>query len=135
AKLVQEESYLLAVTRYIHLNPIKIGPRRRFSKAQSIRRLEAYPWSSYPGYVAKRNAQQFVCYDVLREYGSTLASARRHYRAYVHACVMEDDQPILAAMRASRYAIGDDTFVERIAKRLGERRTDRVQDKDLVLPA
>ena len=135
AKLVQEEGYLLAVTRYIHLNPIKIGPCRRLSKAQRARRLEAYPWSSYPGYVAKRNAQEFVCYDVLREYGSTLASARRHYRASVHACVMEDDQPILAAMRANRYAIGDDTFVEGTEKRLQERRTGRVQDKDLALPA
>jgi len=135
AKLVEEQSYLLAVTRYIHLNPIKTGPCRRLSKAQRVRRLEAYPWSSYPGYVAKRNVQEFVCYDVLREYGSTLASARRHYRAYVHACVMEDDRPILAAMRASRYAIGDDAFVEETEKRLQQRRTGRVQDKDLALPA
>ncbi len=88
AKLVQEESYLLAVTRYIHLSPIKVGACRRLSKAQRVRRLEAYPWSSHPGCVAKRGAQEFVCYDVLREYGATLAAARRHYRAYVHASVM-----------------------------------------------
>ncbi len=135
AKLVQEESYLLAVTRYIHLNPIKVGRCRRLSKAERVRRLEAYPWSSYPGYVAKRGAQGFVCYDVLREYGPTLASARRHYRAYVRASVMQDDQPLLAAMRASRYAIGDNAFMEEAANRLEERRTGRVQDKDLALPA
>ena len=38
-------------------------------------------------------------------------------------------------MRASRYAIGDDTFIEQTQKRLGKRRTGRVQDKDLALPA
>ena len=138
AKLVQEETYLLAATRYIHLNPIKTAAcrrLRRLSKAERVKRLEAYPWSSYPGYVAKGNAQEFVCYDVLREYGSTLAAARRHYRAYTHACVLQDDKPILDAMRASRYAIGDDAFIDQTEKRLGKRRTGKVQDKDLALPA
>lgn len=135
AKLVQEDSYLLAVTRYIHLNPIKIAACRRLNKMDRVRQLEAYPWSSYPGYTVKRNAQEFVCYDVLREYGSTLATARRHYRAYVRGCVMEDDEPILDAMRASRHAIGDDTFIKETEKQLGQRRAGRVQDNDLALPA
>lgn len=134
AKLVQEDSYLLAATRYIHLNPIKIAACRRLSRAARVRRLEAYPWSSYPGYVVKRNAQEFVCYDVLKQYGSTLAAARRHYRGYVRACVMKDDQPMLDAMRANRYAIGDDSFTEEAERRLQKRRTGRVQDRDLALP-
>ena len=66
AKLVEEESYLLAVTRCIHLNPIKTAACRRLGKAERMRRLEDYRWSSYPGYVAKHHAQEFVCYDVLR---------------------------------------------------------------------
>jgi putative transposase len=134
AKLVEEESYLLAVTRYIHLNPIKIAACRRLDKSERMRRLEGYRWSSYPGYVAKRNSQEFVCYDVLREYGATLATARRRYRAYVHACVMEDDQSLLEAMQVSRYAIGEATFIDDTEQRLGELRTGRVQDKDLALP-
>ena len=134
AKLVQEDTYLLAVTRYIHLNPIKIAACRRLTKAERVSRLEAYRWSSYPGYVAKRNAQEFVCYDVLREYGSTEAGARRFYRAYTHACVMEDDQPVLDAMGASRYAIGEDRFIEKTEARLGEQRTGSVQEKDVALP-
>jgi len=134
AKLVQEDDYLLAVTRYIHLNPIKISACRRLSKPERARRLESYPWSSYPGYVAKREAHEFVCYDVLREYGSTLAAARRHYGAYVRGCVTEDDQPLLEAMRASRYAIGADSFIEETKKRLEELRTGKVQDKDVALP-
>jgi REP element-mobilizing transposase RayT len=53
AKLVQDEKYLLALTRYIHLNPIKIAAYRRLSKPERVRVLEAFPWSSYPGYVVK----------------------------------------------------------------------------------
>ncbi len=134
AKLVQEEDYLAAVTRYIHLNPIKVATCTHLSKLERAERLESYRWSSYPGYVAKRNAQDFVCYDVLREHGSSLATARRNYRAYVRACVTEDDQPLLDTMQASRYAIGVDSFIEHTKKRLGELRTGRVQDKDLALP-
>ena len=57
---------------------------------------------------------RIFCYDVLREYGSTLAAARRHYRAHVRGCVMEDDAPILDA-------IGDDTFIGETERRLEER--------------
>ncbi len=47
---------------------------------------------------------------------------------------MEDDEPLLEAMRASRYAIGEAAFVDETEQRLGELRTGRVQDKDLALP-
>jgi len=84
--------------------------------------------------VTKRNAQDFVCYDLLREYGATLAAARRYYRGYMRACVMKDDQPLLDAMQASRYAIGEESYVEKVEQRLEELRTGRIQDRDLVLP-
>jgi len=47
-----------------------------------------------------------------------LAAARRHYRAYVQACLMEDDVPLLEAMAASRYAIGGPAFLERTEERI-----------------
>ena len=53
-----------------------------------------------------KKSQEFVCYDVLKEYGVDIAAASRHYRAYVEACVLEDDTPLLEAMAASRYARG-----------------------------
>ena len=91
AKLVEDEVYLLAVTRYIHLNPLKIAACRRLSAQQRLGRLEAYAWSSYGGYAAAAKAQEFVNYNVLREYGRDLTAARRQYRAYVQACLLEDD--------------------------------------------
>ena len=71
---------------------------------------------------------------MLKEYGNDLSWARRHYRAYVRACLLEDDAPLLEAMAASRYAIGGSAFIERTEERIGERRTGRVQDRDLDLP-
>ena len=43
AKLVEDDVYLLAVTRYIHLNPVKIAACRRMNGRQRLARLEGYP--------------------------------------------------------------------------------------------
>ena len=69
AKLVEDDVYLRALTRYIHLNPIKIASCRKLDRGERLRRLNAYPWSSYQGYIDARKAQEFVRYEVLKEYG------------------------------------------------------------------
>jgi len=134
AKLVEDEVYLLAATRYIDLNPVKIVACRRMSRQQRWQHLESYAWSSYGGYAALAKAQEFVNYDVLQEYGRDRAEARRQYRGYVKACLLDDDGPMLEAMAASRYAIGGAAFIDKTEARIEERRSGRVQDRDLDLP-
>ncbi len=46
AKLVEDDTYLLALTRYIHLNPIKIAACRHLARSERVRLLENYCWSS-----------------------------------------------------------------------------------------
>jgi REP element-mobilizing transposase RayT len=134
AKLVEDETYLTALTRYIHLNPIKTAACRRLTKAERVRHLEAWHWSSCRGYVSAKCASDFVCYDLLKDYGRSLAVARRSYRAYTHAYVVDDDATLLDAMKASRYAIGGPEFIEQTERQLQWRRSDRTQDTDLALP-
>jgi hypothetical protein len=134
AKVVQDESYLLALTRYIHLNPIKTAAGRRLASTERVDRLEGYAWSSYPGYVEAKRAVDWVCYAVLNEYSPRLATARRLYLAYTHAGVLDDDREILAALQTSRYAIGDEPFVEETERKLARLRRGRPQDADLALP-
>ena len=134
AKLVEDETYLLALTRYIHLNSIKTAACQRLAKAERVRRLETWPWSSYRGYVCAKHTADFVCYDLLNDYGRSLAVARRNYRAYTHAHVLDDDGPLLDAMKASRYAVGGPEFIERTQRQLQGRRSGRAQDADLALP-
>ena len=71
---------------------------------------------------------------MLADYGRTLAEARRQYRAYVQACVLEDDGPLIEALAASRYAIGGSGFVEETERRLTQRRSGAARDQDLDLP-
>ncbi len=46
AKSIQSDEYLLAVSRYIHLNPVK---------ANLVNRVEDWPWSSYLDIIGKRS--------------------------------------------------------------------------------
>ena len=47
AKLVEGDDYLLRLTRYIHLNPVKTAAMARLSPEERRGYLETYPWSSY----------------------------------------------------------------------------------------
>ena len=80
------------------------------------------------------NTQEFMRYEVLKEFGRDEAAARRHYRAYVHACLTDDDGPLLDALAANRYAIGSETFMEETEGRIERRRSGGARDKDLDLP-
>jgi putative transposase len=44
--VVDEDSYFLELTRYIHLNPVR---------AKIVEKPEEYKWSSYAGYIGKEN--------------------------------------------------------------------------------
>ena len=55
AILVEEDSYQLQLSRYIHRNPLE---------AKMVDHLGAYPWSSYPAYVG--DIPVAICYKHYR---------------------------------------------------------------------
>jgi len=134
APAIEDEEYLLAVTRYVHLNPIKTGEQKRRTRAERVGYLEAYGWSSYPAYAGKATFPDWMSDHVLRGYGRTRKEAHRRYRAYALAGVLEVDTPIVELMRASPYAIGGEEFVERIEKTLRDRSRGDALDADVSLP-
>ena len=134
AKLVQDDLYLRIVSRYVHLNPVKTAAGRRLDRRARLRLLDGYPWSSYRGYVEGKNVEEFVTYDVLKEFAQDGTAARRQYRAFVEQYVLDDDATTLKAMGASRYAIGDDRFLEQTEANIESRRTGGDADRDLALP-
>ena len=51
AKLVDGDQYLLALSRYVHLNPVHVGGMKNKPMEEKIRHLRQYRWSSYPSYI------------------------------------------------------------------------------------
>lgn len=111
AKLVEGDDYLLALSRYVHLNPVHIGTLKDKPIAERIARLRAYPWSSYPSYIGQRQALDFV------EYGPLLAEMRgrerewlTRYREFVESGLAESDDDFKVALKLSPRSIGGEGF-------------------------
>jgi len=135
AKLISGDTYIAALTRYIHLNPAKTAAQAKRSHSEKLRDLEAYRWSSYRGYVDAEDAEDTVDYRWLSLMGRrTSAGNRRTYREYVERGLTEADGDLQAAMGASRYAIGDEEFVGQVESDLRDVRGDRGIYGDIVWP-
>ena len=72
AILVDADSYWLALSKYIHRNPLEAG---------MVRKLETYPWSSYPAYISKvAKPEWLITGSVLSAVSGTRRSIRyQHY--------------------------------------------------------
>lgn len=134
AKVVGSDEYLLGLTRYIHLNPVKTREASGWSRAKRITWLEAYRWSSYPGYVSERAAQPWVNYAVLKAYGRSRGVAGDRYRAYTQANVLESDEALRALLSESAHAVGDERFRAELEAQLRKRRRGDERDRDVNLP-
>jgi len=78
--LIDKEEYLTIVSRYIHLNPIRMKKIVELSTKEKERYLKEYPWSSLLGYKNEDKRRPFVNYGlVLAEYGGDNPRGRAHY--------------------------------------------------------
>src|SRR5271155_699128 len=56
AEMIEDESYYWTVSRYVHLNPVRVG---------LVQRPEQWAWSSYPGYADPARRYPWVAHDAL----------------------------------------------------------------------
>lgn len=124
AKVVSGDEYLLALTRYIHLNPVKIARMRAKALAEKRESLRGYRWSSYPGYVGIRKREDWMDYGPLEEMAGRYAAERREgYRMFVESGLAEDDEEMKEALARSSKAVGGWKFcrwVEKVYREAGK---------------
>ncbi len=131
AKLVDGDAYLLALSRYVHLNPVRVGALRKKSVADRLRYLRAYPWSSYPGYVGKANAFKFVEYEpILTEMSANRRLCAGRYRKFVEVGCSTGDERMMAALKASPHGIGGERFCAWVDGLYQKRVAESRQPKD-----
>jgi len=79
--LVEKESYLSELSRYIHLNPVHTKTIKNKTPEEQWRYLTHYPWSSLKGYLSPSNKKPFVDYSlVLTDLGGDNLRGRRAYQ-------------------------------------------------------
>ena len=115
AKLVDGDNYLLALSRYVHLNPIKVAGVKTKPVEERIAYLRRYRWSSYPGYIDVKRRLEFVEYSpVSALMGGDPKRWPGLYRRYVEDGLDVADREFLDAYRVSPRCIGGGHFVSRV---------------------
>lgn len=112
AKLVEGDAYLLSLSRYVHLNPVRVDELRD-APEEAMKRLRSYYWSRYLQYIGRRKRLDFVTYaPTLALIEGAAADRLRRYRQFVEGGVGEPDEAFEGALSHSRLAIGGDGFQE-----------------------
>lgn len=117
AHLIDGQGYFQAVSRYIHLNPVR---------ARMVTRPQEYPWSSCAGYVRAAKALDWISYErVLLDFGPGSDSVRRcRYRQYLEDGLDEAvSSPFADAVEG--LILGSEGFVDRMKGLLSQRGSDR----------
>jgi len=87
--LCEEETYLLGLTRYIHLNPL------RAKLVDDLKALDAFPYCGHGVVMGKVKNDWQNTAEVLRRFGDNTAAARKQYRHFVKKGIAEGRRPDL----------------------------------------
>ncbi len=98
--LVQEGDYLLGLSRYVHLNPVRGVSLGRGSPRDRRKRLRDFGWSSYPGYAGIKAQYPFVEEEmVLGELSGARRTERLRYRRFVEEGLLREIENPFEAVR------------------------------------
>ena len=101
AILVEKESYLLELCRYIVLNPVRVKGKGE---------IGAWKWSSYRATAGLASVPEFLSTDwILGQFGKKRAKAQKQYRAFVREGL--ESRP-WEELKGQIY-LGSEAFIER----------------------
>jgi len=101
AVLVDHDSYLLELVRYLHLNPVR---------AHLVEAVDAYPWSSHRAYLGGERLAWLTTDWVLGQFGARLSVARRRYAHFVGEGIDEGHRPEFHAGAEDSRVLGETEF-------------------------
>jgi REP element-mobilizing transposase RayT len=123
ALLVDQDAYLLELTRYIHLNPVRAG---------LVRDLTAYRWSGHRAYLGKATLPWLTTDLVLSQFSAHRGHARRRYQRFVAEGKRQGHREEFHTGSLAGRVLGDDKFAERALKRAGQHRGAKVDLDTLI---
>jgi hypothetical protein len=109
--LVDGDSYLLELVRYIHLNPVRAG---------LVDDPDEYPWSSHRTYLDKELLPWLTTDWMLRQFGKSVTRARAGYRTFVLDGLSEEHRPEFHGGGEDSQLLGDDSFMDKCLASCGD---------------
>ncbi len=124
AVLVDADSYLVELTRYIHLNPVRAG---------MVHAPEEYPWSGHRAYLGTEIIPWLTTDWVLAQFGKNVARARLEYRKFVELGKEDGYRQEFHGGRADDSRIlGDDSFTDRVLAQADEKPKHKIRLEEII---
>jgi len=117
AILVEFDEYALELSRYIHLNPVRVG---------MVARPEEYRWSSYNNFIGQGSAPTWLKLETILDYfGKKKKEAMKKYRSFVEDLLgKEYDSPSQNTFGTA--VLGTAEFIEMVtSEHLSKKAIDR----------
>jgi REP element-mobilizing transposase RayT len=124
--LVEKESYLSELSRYIHLNPIRVRKMESKTPGEKMKFLYSYPWSTLRGYLESQHkaAEVNVNYGlILKEFGGDNQKGRQAYLKRIMEDVREELEFPGKIIGGS--ILGREGFIDRVRGRFLVKGLDR----------
>ena len=108
--VVKGDLYVLRLSRYIHLNPVRTLAFKHASEGDKASSLRDFRQSSYRAYIGLDKPPDWLCtMPILATFGTRTAQAS--YRKYVEAALGESDLAFAEEVSRAPLALGSDEFV------------------------
>jgi putative transposase len=125
AVLIDAESYLLELSRYVHLNPVRIKKHATLPPEEKSTIIARYPWSSYRGYCRHKDRQGFVTYSKILEMVGGRDVPSRYSRFVLSGISEQMDRSFWEGVRGQAI-LGSESFVDWVRERfLSKEKGDR----------
>jgi hypothetical protein len=113
--LVDKDSYLLELSRYVHRNPLRAG---------MVKRAEDYYWSSYPSYIWKKKRQAWMDYAlILSQFSTREGDSQKRYKAFVDKVEKTEMNPLNAVF--GQTILGGEDFLKKVKQILRNKKVGK----------
>jgi REP element-mobilizing transposase RayT len=106
--VVEKDSYLVELSRYIHLNPVR---------TKMAERPEDYLWSSYPFYITKKKSDLLTTDLILSLHSKNPKVAKKRYQEFVESTVGEEVESPHTKVYGGMI-LGEVSFIKDILRKL-----------------
>jgi len=112
--IVDKDGYLVTLSRYIHLNPVR---------AKIVHKPQEYKWTSYSAYIDRTLRSSLVdTADTLSYFSDKIGKAIKRYKAFVEEDIIEGENPFKDVEVG--IVLGGKELKTKILELLGQKRAD-----------
>jgi putative transposase len=134
--LIDADSYLLTLSRYVHLNPLRLKTTSSIDHQSSWHSLQRYQWSTLHGYIKQGRVLHFVNYDLILN----MIGGRKQYHSFMIDGIKKG---YANPLNDAKYQmiLGNDNFVQKVKQKHSAGGSNREQpmhrrfDKCVIKPS